>query len=360
LRDIHGRKRINMYLLNLDKLPGQDSMLIFHALARIGYEGLIIVSPAKPLASVGYFQDAAKEIDLDYCRDNKISVMRREVGGGATYLDENQIFYQVIWNSKNPKFPRRIKDIFQMLSAPPCETYRRFGINASFRAENDIVTDKGQKIAGEGGGDIGKSMVFVGGILIDFDYATMARVLKVPDEKFRDKIYKSMEANLTTMKRQLSVVPPRQEIKKVLVESFEKILGYLEPAEIDDGTMKQIREIESWFMSPEFLHKKTPRIPHGVKIKEGVEILYGLHKAKGGLIRTAEEIENKKIKDIVVSGDFNLFPKDALVDVEKDLRNKDFSQETVEKAIEKTYQRKKIESPGVEPEDIARTITEAK
>jgi len=349
-----------MYLLNLDRLQGQDSMLIFHALARIGYEGLVIVSPAQPLASIGYFQDAEKELDLDYCRNNNIHFMRREVGGGATYLDENQIFYQVIWNSKNSKFPRKIKDIFQLLSVPPCETYQRFGINASFRAENDIVTDKGKKIAGEGGGDIGNSMVFVGGILIDFDYATMARVLKVPDEKFRDKIYKSMEENLTTMKRELSVVPPRLEIKKVLIESFEKIMGYLEPVELDEGTIKKIRELETWFTSPKFLHKKTPRIPEGVKIREGVEILYGLYKAKGGLIRTAEEIDHKKIKDIVVSGDFNMFPKDALVNVEKDLKNKDFSPEKIEKVVEKTYRRKKIESPGVEPKDIAQTITEAK
>jgi lipoate-protein ligase A len=350
-----------MNLLNLDKLPGQDSMLIFHALARLGFEGLVIVSPTQPLASIGYFQDAEKEIDLDYCRNNGISVMRREVGGGATYLDENQIFYQVIWNSKNPSFPRKVKEIFEYLSAPPCETYRKFGIKASFRTENDIVTDKGQKIAGEGGGDIGNSMVFVGGILMDFDYVTMSRVLKVPDEKFRDKIYKSMEANLTTMKRELGVVPHRSEIKKVLIENFEGILGPLERIDIDDQTIKKIKELEQWFMSDEFLHKKTPRIPQGVKIKEGIEILYGLYKAKGGLIRTAEEIENKKrIRDIIVSGDFNLFPKDALTEVEKDLKNKDFSRKAIEKSIEKTYGQKKIESPGVEPEDIARTITEAK
>ena len=130
---------------------------------------------------------------------------------------------------------------------------------------------------------------------MDFDYRTMSRVLKVPDEKFRDKIYKSMEANLTTMKRELGVVPPRIEIKKVLIESFERILGHLEPIDIDSQTINKIKELEQWFMSDEFLHKKTPRIPQGVKIKEGIEILYGLYKAKGGLIRTAEEIENKKV-----------------------------------------------------------------
>ena len=186
-------------------------MLIFHALARLGYEGLVIVSPGQPLASIGYFQDAEKEIDLDYCKEAGISVMRREVGGGATYLDENQIFYQVIWNSDNTKFPRNIKEIFQYLSFPPCETYGKFGINTSFRAENDIITDSGKKIAGEGGGDIGNSMVFVGGILMDFDYVTMSRVLKVPDEKFRDKIYKSMEENLhhSSMMEMLCMLPEK-------------------------------------------------------------------------------------------------------------------------------------------------------
>ena len=43
-------------------------------------------------------------------------------------------------------------------------------------------------------------MVFVGGILLDFDYQAMSKILKVPDEKFRDKVFKSMKENLTTMK----------------------------------------------------------------------------------------------------------------------------------------------------------------
>jgi lipoate-protein ligase A len=350
-----------MYLLKLDRLPGQDSMLIFHTLARIGYEGLVIVSPSSPLASVGYFQDSKKEIDLAFCKQAGISVMRREVGGGATYLDGNQIFYQVIWNKENRRFPRNIQALFELLSHPPAETYREFGINASFRAENDIVTDKGKKIAGEGGGDIEDSMVFVGGILLDFDCVTMSRVLKVPDEKFRDKVFKSMEENLTTMKRELGEIPPREDIKKVLVEKFEKVLGRLETAEIDEKTVAKMRELEKWFMSDEFLFKKTPRIPGGVKIKEGIDILYGLYKAKGGLIRTAEEVENKKqIKDIAISGDFNLFPKNALNDVEDALKEKDFNETAVKSEIEKVYAKKKIESPGVTPEDYAKTIIEAK
>ena len=47
-----------MQVLNIGKLPDQQSMLIFHALARMGYEGLVVVSPKNPLASVGYFQES--------------------------------------------------------------------------------------------------------------------------------------------------------------------------------------------------------------------------------------------------------------------------------------------------------------
>jgi lipoate---protein ligase len=349
-----------MYLLNLDKVSGQDSMLIFHVLARIGYEGLVLVSPAQPLASIGYFQDAIQEVDIDYCRDHNIAVMRREVGGGATYLDENQIFYQVIWNRNNLAFPKNIKEIFQYFSGPACETYASFGISASFRAENDIVTDKGQKIAGEGGGDIGDAMVFVGGILLDFDYVTMSKVLKVPDEKFRDKVYKTLEDNLTTMKRELGTVPPRQEIKRVLVERFEKVLGRLEPTELDDGTVGKMRELERWFSSDEFLYRETPHVSKGLKIREGIDILYGLYKAKGGLIRTAEEVENARINDVVISGDFNMFPRGSVKQMQSELRDKDLTEEAVAEAVEHVYESRQTESPGVLPEDIAKTIVEAR
>ncbi|MGB9721512.1 MAG: hypothetical protein ACPL28_08555 [bacterium] len=53
-----------MYLLKLDRLSRQDSMLIFHTLARIGYKGLIIVSPAQPLPALAIFRMQRKKLTL--------------------------------------------------------------------------------------------------------------------------------------------------------------------------------------------------------------------------------------------------------------------------------------------------------
>src|SRR4030043_1326690 len=259
-----------MVVFDLGKLEDQQSMLIFHAPARMGIEALVIVSPKSPLVSIGYFQDAAQEVDLHYCRESKIPFMRREVGGGATYLDENQIFYQLIWKKDNSIFPKAIDEIYPWFSEAPVETYRKFGIEAEFQVVNDIITTTGRKIAGEGGGNIGDCMVFVGGILLDFNYKAMSRILKVPDEKFRDKVFKTMEENLTTIKRDLGVIPPREEIVSVLREKFEKKVGRLPPASLPPEILERMKQIEAWMTSEEFLLKKTPRIPEGVKIREGV------------------------------------------------------------------------------------------
>lgn len=345
-----------MYLFDLGHLPGQQSMLIFHALARMNVEALVVVSPQVPLVSVGFFQDTQVEVDLQYCREVSLPVMRREIGGGATYLDANQVFYQVILRRDNPRLPGRISEIYRRFSQPPVETYAEFGIETQFRPVNDIVTAEGRKIAGEGGGDIGPCMVFVGGILMDFDYRTMSKVLNVPDEKFRDKVFKSMEENLTTMRRELGQVPPRHDVKSVLIEKFQNLLGPLEPATIGRETVVKMEQLEQQFTSPDFLFKKTPKVARGVKIREGVEVLYGLHKAPGGLIRTVQEVEKEQIRDLGISGDFTFCPKVELGHLEGELTGTRRRPVDIRLKIDRFYEQRQVESPGVETGDLMKAL----
>lgn len=345
-----------MIRLEFDRLPGQESMLIFHALARLGIESLVLVSPERPLISLGYFQDAEKEVDLAYCREAGLPVMRREVGGGATYLDHNQIFYQVILRTDNPMAQRSVQDIYEWLSQAPVETYQAFGIRTSFRRVNDIVTERGKKIAGEGGANIGPCMVFVGGILLDFDYETMSRALRVPDEKFRDKLYKTMRENVTTMKEELVEIPPREDIRRVLVESFEKLLGPTEPASLSPEIRSTMTDLQAKFCSDAFLFKKTPKVPAGVKIREGVELHYGVHKAKGGLIRTVQQVQEDLIQDVTISGDFTFLPKEDLEHLEHHLTAVPRKAAKVHERVERFYEQNPVESPGVESEDYVKAM----
>lgn len=349
-----------MYLFDLGERPWGQSMLIFHTLARMGVEAVDIVWPQTPFISIGYFQDAKKEVDIDYCKKTGLPIFRREVGGGTVYLDRNQIFYHVIWNKDNPNFPNRIKDIYEYLSTPPIETYEEFGIDTKFREVNDIVTSKGRKIAGLGGADIENSMAFVGSIIRDFDYNTMAHAIKVPDEKFRDKIYKTMEENVTNMKKEIGKAPPHEEIKKVLIKNYEKLFGKLKPLKLSEEIIQKMTELAKWFNSPEFFYRKTPRIPQGVKIKEGIEILYSTYKAQGGIVHTAQEVKNTKIRDIGISGDFTLFPKKELENLEYSLKDTRREKSDLSSKIEEFFEEKDVQTPGVKVTDFTKAIMEAK
>jgi len=72
---------------------------------------LIMLQPGASSACVGYPQDLEKEIDLDYCRSVGLPVIRRSQGGGTTYLDGNQVFYQNI-SKKTTTYPAAFDAMF--------------------------------------------------------------------------------------------------------------------------------------------------------------------------------------------------------------------------------------------------------
>ena len=70
----------------------------------------------------------------------------------------------------------------------------------------------------------------MGNLIEDFDYDTMARVLRVPDEKFRDKVHRSMRENLTTLRRETGRTFRWDEMAGAMIRRFAEVLGPLEPA----------------------------------------------------------------------------------------------------------------------------------
>ncbi len=141
---------------------------------------LILLQPDSPYACLGYHKNLEQELDLDFLKEKGLPVIRRSQGGGATYLDSNQIFYQIVFKDSGV-VSRDIERLFEKLLAVTVETYRRLGVPAEYKPVNNVVVD-GRKISGNGAGRHESATILVGNIIIDLDYDLMARVLKVPDE----------------------------------------------------------------------------------------------------------------------------------------------------------------------------------
>jgi lipoate-protein ligase A len=85
----------------------------------------------------------------------------------------------------------------------------------------------------------------------------------------------------------------------------------------------------------------------------------GIHKSKGGLIRSFVILENGKIKDITISGDFFLFPEEAVFKLLENLKGTPAKREELLKNIEDTYAKENIQSPGTAASDFTESIMKA-
>jgi len=242
------------------------------------------------------------------------------------------------------------------LLEPVARTYSDLGVPAVYRPINDVITTDGRKVSGTGAAEIADHLVLVGNVIMDFDYETMVRVLKVPDEKFRDKVYQTLRENLTTLKREMGRLPPLAEIIPVLASRFEEVLGPLEPADLPLAVYDEARKLETLLNSDEWLHRRGKRVPgRDVKIAAGVNVLQRLHKAPGGLIRATFEVKNVHLTWVSLSGDFFFYPAEKLEVLEAALTG--VALEEVEQTIAAFYAAEGIESPGVTPADLAQVLS---
>ena len=67
---------------------------------------------------------------------------------------------------------------------------------AEYKPVNDIIAN-GRKVSGNGAAEINDMVVLVGNFILEFaNYETMSKSLRVPDEKFRDKVFETLYDNL--------------------------------------------------------------------------------------------------------------------------------------------------------------------
>ena len=175
--------------------------------------------------SIGYFQSMEEEVDIKACDEMGIDYIRRRTGGGAVYHDtEGELTYSIIVDENHRLISRDFQETYRTLCSGLVLGLRQLGVPAEFKPINDIVA-RGKKISGNAQ-TRGMSIVHQHGtILRKVDPALMFKVLKVPSEKIRDKLIRSVEERVTSINDVLGRDVSFRELKDALIEGFEDSFG---------------------------------------------------------------------------------------------------------------------------------------
>lgn len=247
------------------------STTLFHAMAELGYEALILCEPEDTYLSLGYFDRAQELIDLEKCRELGIGLIRRRVGGGAVLLAPGQVFYQLVLSKS--RVPFRVEDAYRTLSQPVIRAYRRLGLEVEYRPINDLVTVRtNRKISGQGAGDIGKLFVFVGNILIRFDPDLMAELFLLTDGSVRERVRQSLWENIGWLERELGRGFSSEEVAQALLEEFAKDMELELCHEVPPEAFELAERLRQDMTSEATILEDTGRSHKAIKIREGVYI----------------------------------------------------------------------------------------
>lgn len=168
--------------------------------------------------TIGYHQSLNDEVDVLKCKDLGIDIVRRLTGGGAVYHDKaGEITYSVI--APENVFDQDIIKSYKQICQLIIDGFEEMGLNAQFKPINDILVN-GKKISGNAQTRRGGILCQHGTILYQLNIPIMFSVLKISNEKISDKMIKSVEERVTSIKNENAM--SLNESYRALLEAFIK------------------------------------------------------------------------------------------------------------------------------------------
>ncbi len=220
---------------------------------------------------VGRFQNPWKECNLDKMEKDKVSLMRRDTGGGAVFHDVHNLCFTFVGSITESNY--RVKN-----SMLVCTALASLGIIAEPSGRNDIIVN-GAKISGAAFREKDGKYIHHGTVLIGTDLTRLSHYLNPDEKKLVSKGIQSVRSRVTNLATIDSTITV-DRVKNALFAVFtqEKNIQDTEVQNIDIDFLEQMdalnaeyERLRSWDWrygkSPEFTHNIEGRFDWG-----GIEI----------------------------------------------------------------------------------------
>ena len=203
----------------------------------------------RPSVIIGLNQNAWSEVNLDYLRDNGITLARRVTGGGAVYHDLQNLNYTIVGRSSVPE-----PEGPGLTPQPIIDALLRLGIPAELSGRNDIFVE-GRKVSGYARRVSGCQEIIHGTLMFDVDLETLTHVLDTPESKLQAKGIGSVRSRVANLKEYLPGVPTLNSLQTTLQEILAGGDGEIK---LTEGQLSEVRRMaEEKFATWDFIYGRS-------------------------------------------------------------------------------------------------------
>ena len=198
----------------------------------------------EPTVIYGRNQVLENEVNLEYCREHGVDIVRRKSGGGCVYSDLGNIMVSYISRRGD------VSEVFDRYMTALTEALRALGVPAEKSGRNDILVE-GRKVSGNAFHQLPDRSIVHGTLLYSTDLEALTEAIRPPVEKLQRHGVESVRQRVMNLSEYVALMTEPDDALKS-PEALEKYLvGYFSDGEIhlDENDLGVIARSEATWQS---------------------------------------------------------------------------------------------------------------
>ncbi len=345
------------------KMTGVEILVLFGSLPRLRDaekipDTLFVLTWDRPSVSLGKYEDL-DGLKYDNIKRDKILIGRRPSGAGILWAPPGGMGAGIVVTKDT--FPNI--DTAEKIWAGEIvtELYRRAGIRDVWYKHPGDVKIGERKLSGTTCIEFGKGII-VGSFInrLKPDTKFFEDYLIYPEEKLKDKMLKDITEYAASIETHAPKLISEEQVARILQDLVKEKLGL----EFQPGTWTQDEKNFLQFgMSMLTDEKMVTSVSHSrwySQLQAGLAAATYRYKTMKLISANVAVDETKKIRDVLITGDFLISPAEGwekIMEALKGLKAND--EKAIKRAIKETFEKNKIDYSGFTLDDMAKPVIEA-
>jgi lipoic acid synthetase/lipoate-protein ligase A len=192
----------------------------------------------EPTVIYGRNQVIENEVNLEYCREHGVDIVRRKSGGGCVYSDLGNIMVSYISRRGD------VSEVFDRYMTALTEALRALGVPAEKSGRNDILLE-GRKISGNAFHQLPDRSIVHGTLLYSTDLEALTEAIRPPVEKLQRHGVESVRQRVMNLSEYVALMTESDDALKSPEALEEYLVGYFTDGEIvlNENDLEKIKLI---------------------------------------------------------------------------------------------------------------------